>query len=453
MMKRLPPLLFLLLPFFVHAQKNVVDSLNTVIRNAKDDTTKVLAQFLLMEELYTSHPDTVIPMCNMVINRIDRDLPKANDIEKNSFLTTKAMAMNDLATMYSEHGQYEKSLDYNFKSLAIKEHMKNKRGIANSLLNIGYNYQQLGNTSDALDSYMRGLKMQQEIKNKNGIAVALYNIASLYLNQGDTLKALDFDSQTLKLYQEINNKRGIAYTLNNIGSVYDMQGKTQQSLDYYNKSLVLQKELNDKEGIATGYNNIGGCYFRLKKYSVALSYSDSSLSVGEKLGYISILRNAHRLQSKVYEEMGNIKEAFDHYKKYILYRDSVNSIQSRKASMKQQLKYEFDKKATADSIKNAKADEIKDARIKAQTAQNNQQKTQLYALYGGLFLVIVFSFFLFNRFRVTQKQKLIIENQKSLVEEKQKEILDSIHYAKRIQQSLLPTEKYIGKNLNRLNKD
>ncbi len=45
-----------------------------------------------------------------------------------------------------------------------------------------------------------------------------------------------------------------------------------------------------------------------------------------------------------------------------------------------------------------------------------------------------------------------IKKQKDLVEEKQKEILDSIHYAKRIQKSLLPTEKYIDKNLDRLKK-
>lgn len=36
-------------------------------------------------------------------------------------------------------------------------------------------------------------------------------------------------------------------------------------------------------------------------------------------------------------------------------------------------------------------------------------------------------------------------------EEKQKEILDSIHYAKRIQQSLMPTGKYIDKQLRKLN--
>jgi hypothetical protein len=74
-------------------------------------------------------------------------------------------------------------------------------------------------------------------------------------------------------------------------------------------------------------------------------------------------------------------------------------------------------------------------------------------------LVIIFAGFMFNRFKVTQKQKLIIEaqkeiveEQKSLVEEKQLEILDSIRYAKRIQSAHLPNEKYLEKSLNRLKK-
>ena len=73
-------------------------------------------------------------------------------------------------------------------------------------------------------------------------------------------------------------------------------------------------------------------------------------------------------------------------------------------------------------------------------------------LYGGLAVVIVFALFILNRFRVTRKQKDIIEKQKSVVEsknliieQKQKEILDSIHYAKRIQTAHLPNEKFIAK--------
>jgi hypothetical protein len=44
---------------------------------------------------------------------------------------------------------------------------------------------------------------------------------------------------------------------------------------------------------------------------------------------------------------------------------------------------------------------------------------------------------------------LIITAQKLLVEEKPKEILDSIRYAKRIQTSLLSNEKYIHRSLNK----
>ena len=43
-----------------------------------------------------------------------------------------------------------------------------------------------------------------------------------------------------------------------------------------------------------------------------------------------------------------------------------------------------------------------------------------------------------------------IESQHKILEEKQKEIIDSITYARRIQKSLLPTEKYIDNSLKRL---
>jgi len=43
-----------------------------------------------------------------------------------------------------------------------------------------------------------------------------------------------------------------------------------------------------------------------------------------------------------------------------------------------------------------------------------------------------------------------VVKQKEIIEEKNKDITDSILYARRIQQSLLPTMKYIDKNLKRL---
>ena len=67
-----------------------------------------------------------------------------------------------------------------------------------------------------------------------------------------------------------------------------------------------------------------------------------------------------------------------------------------------------------------------------------------------LLIVVVFSLLLYKRFNLTKKQKSIIENQKKTVEEKQKAITDSIHYAKRIQSTLMPSEKFIEKTIGHL---
>ena len=69
---------------------------------------------------------------------------------------------------------------------------------------------------------------------------------------------------------------------------------------------------------------------------------------------------------------------------------------------------------------------------------------------GIVLAVVIIVLIVFKTLRTTRKQKQIIERQKELVEEKQKEILDSIRYAKRIQEALLTSQSYIERNLQRL---
>jgi hypothetical protein len=113
--------------------------------------------------------------------------------------------------------------------------------------------------------------------------------------------------------------------------------------------------------------------------------------------------------------------------------DSLKSEKNKKEILRQEFKHQYDKKTASDKIRHE--------------AKLQQERLQRYVLYGGLGIVFIFSFFLYRRFRVTHKQNIIIRKQKKEVEEKQKEIIDSIRYAKRIQQALLPNEKYIERNL------
>ena len=123
--------------------------------------------------------------------------------------------------------------------------------------------------------------------------------------------------------------------------------------------------------------------------------------------------------------------------------------------------YDFEKKEAV-----ANAEHKKELENQTELAEEKSRKQNLIIIFviGGLLLVLIFAGFVFRSLRITRKQKNIIEEQKNIVEkqkeevehqkliveEHQKEIIDSITYARRIQQSLLPTEKYIEKNLNRL---
>jgi serine phosphatase RsbU (regulator of sigma subunit) len=61
--------------------------------------------------------------------------------------------------------------------------------------------------------------------------------------------------------------------------------------------------------------------------------------------------------------------------------------------------------------------------------------------------MLALAFFIFRGYQQKQKANIIITQQKAVVEEKQKEILDSIHYAQRIQKALLASDALLGRHL------
>ncbi len=181
------------------------------------------------------------------------------------------------------------------------------------------------------------------------------------------------------------------------------------------------------------------------------------MKVAKELGFPEDIMCAAITLKAIYKKQNKYKEAFATYDLFIQMRDTIESEEAKKASIKKQFQYQYEKKAAADSVKHAEERKVKNAQLIVQRSQLKQEKTKRLALYSGLVLMIAFLGFVFNRFIVTQKQKAIIEQQKILVdeafkhlEEKNKEVMDSIHYAKKIQQALLTSEQYINNALNRL---
>ncbi len=473
-----------------YTQNTKTDSLLTLLKTDKEDTNKVNHLYQLSEES-TDNKDVMryAQQSLLLAEKLKYKKGMANAANNIGFVfnaegQTKealdylhralkiqeeindkqgiAISLNNIGGIYNSQGQIKEALDYYHRSLKIREEINDKLGIANSLNNIAVIYGIQEQKKESFDYFQRALKLYEEINDKQGIAYALNNIAAIFQNQRQSKEALDYYYRALKLQEEINDKLGIASSLNGIGMVFYNQGQLKEALDYNHRSLKLREEINDKLGIPSSLHNIGDIYFKQKRYALAIAYADSALQVAQAMGYPEDMRNAAELLYRVYKDQKQWQPALHMNELYIAMRDSVANAETKKASIRKQMGYEYEKKEAL-----AKAEQDKLDAIAAEEKQ--KQRIALILVAIVLLLVAVFAVFMYRRFKITQKQKHIIElqkdevtrqktiveeqkqvveEQKHLVEEHHKEITDSINYAERIQRSFIATKEILNENLN-----
>ena len=423
------------------SQNKNIDSLLTLLKTDKEDTNKVFH----LNKLCNEYID---------IGENDKGLTyskKALMLAQNlGFKKGEAKAHNNIGIIYKNQGNYPEALKNCFASLKIKEEIKDKKGIASSLNNIGTIYFNQSNYTEALKNYFASLRIFEEIKDKYGIAVSYNNIGNIYKDQKNYSEALKNYFSSLKIMKEIKDNYGIAYSYMNIGIVYDMQGNNPEALKMYFASLKIKEEMGDKDGIAASFINLGQLYTKLNKTQEAEDYLSRALQLSLAIGSKEWIKESYAGFAVLDSITDNFKAAFTHHKLFVIYRDSIDNEETQKKNLQSIMQYEFDKKEIA-----AKAEQEKLDALSAEEKQ--KQLIVIYAAVGVLLIVFVFSLVLLMRFRITNRQKVIIEKQKEQVDkayeslhEKNKEVMDSINYASRIQRALLPSEKYITNQLNRL---
>jgi tetratricopeptide (TPR) repeat protein len=199
-----------------------------------------------------------------------------------------------------------------------------------------------------------------------------------------------------------------------------------KALDFFKVSLKIYSDNNSVKGVGTTLSNMGETYILKGNYAEANNCIQQSLDIATELGYPLDIQIAAEMLTEINKQKGDWKKAIEMYELYILMKDSLKNIENNKLIVKQNLQKEYEKKTLADSLLTAEEKKVTDAEIETHKAQIDQEQTKRYALYGGLTIVILFGVFMFNRFLVSQKKNSLIQEQKEIVQEKNKEILDSI---------------------------
>jgi len=454
------------------SDKLLLDSCLSLFHDSKNDTTKTNAIKYIVEQ---SWDENIWPRYNdWLYDYVKIKLSKklAAPIKTN-LLYVYASTINNKGYYHSTKGEPLKALDYYKQSLEIQKSIDDYEGVATSLNNIGAIFNKQGDIPSAINYYHQSLKIYEEIENDAGQAQTLKNLGNIHQSQKDNQLALEYFHKSLKMYKKLEHNRGIATLLNNIGFVYFKLKNNEKAFSYYRKSIKIREKINDKAGIASCLNNIASAYENennidssmyyyqkcieiyaeinnrnglaiihnniARNYALngqikkAEQYALKSLAIAQEIKTPSNIKTVAGTLSDIYEKQGRGNEALKMYKLHIEMRDSILNEETQVAAAKSQARYEYQKNKAIDDAEHEKVLAIKNKEKEKQTIIS-------IASGAGLILVIIFLLFVFNRLKITRKQKLVIENQKS-------EIVDSITYAKRIQEAILPTKKFIEEHL------
>jgi tetratricopeptide (TPR) repeat protein len=365
-------------------------------------------------------------------------------------LKEEAYTYNNIAIINRFQGNYPEALEYHLTALKIREKIGDKKGIARSYLGIGSIYNFMGKKEEALNYKFKSKKLYEEIKDTANAAIATSHIAYVYYEIGKYEDAQRFNMQSLMMCIKTGNFSGMADAYMLSGFVYEKTGEYGEAINNYDLCLGVKRALGSQDGIVESNLHLGLVNLKVSKYREAAANFEVALSLAKKIGSKEYQKKIYRGLTSLDSLKRDYASAFENYKLYVAYRDSLVNQSASEKIAKLQAKFENEKIAQIKALE----EEKKEAERKE---KEYKQKLVLYSISGGLFIMFVFSIVIFRSYRAKQKvnEELLVKNeiiaeQKRVVEEKQKEIIDSIRYAKRIQMSLLASEKYVHRSIEKL---
>ena len=441
--------LTLILLFFISAQASsdnyVSDSLEERIVLERDVTTKLKLFSELFHELNSKNP-------KRALNLATRQLYLSKAVKNQAFI---AEANANMGIANYRLGNYDKALIQALSALRIRESMNDKSAIAASLIDIGSIYSIQKQYALALKYFQRALTLRQGLNNPKALASSFNSLGNVYQDMNNDSLALANYQRSFEIRKSIGDKIGTAQSLNNMAIVFSSQNKLHESLDYLFQSLAIKQEMNDLNGMAASYNNIGDVYVQLAAKSgkpadldKAISYFNKSLSIAKELHLKEIIKVCAEALADAYHEKGDDAKAYAYFRTYSLMKDSLMNESIALSEAEMLSKYESEKKEKEINMLNQE-------KLIADSRSNYQR----IIIFSGILFTIVSLGFLINRFRVkqrantilTQKNKLIDQNrtelrkQKEIIEQKNRDLTDSIEYARNVQNLILPDEKELKK--------
>jgi serine phosphatase RsbU (regulator of sigma subunit) len=342
-------------------------------------------------------------------------------------------------TYYQKRNMFDSAFSVNKQSLKLATDNKDTMLIAYSLNNMAGVYDLAGNYTSAIGIYKSALVILKKLKDVKQVANTEYNMAIPYSKLHMEDSARYFTDLAFANYKQIGNYSGIASCYDFYATEADKRGNYEEAIKLYKLEIENFEKANEPTSLIIPYQNIADTYLKQKDYRNCKKYLDFAMGLSVEMGSKTDVYDISGTYGKYYEAIGDYKQANFYMRRYYEGKDTM---------ITNQLKTELSDQKSQFDRENSEA-LLTIQKLEAERNLKSKEEIKWGLILSSVFFVIVLILSV-NRYRVKQKSYVKLNEyknqlviQKERIEETQKEITDSIHYAKRIQESLLAHKNFI----------
>lgn len=332
-----------------------------------------------------------------------------------------------------------KSAEFTLLAVEYAEKTDDNRLVAYSRNMLGNVYRANGDYDKAMDEYQYALKISEKAFDSLQVARCYNNIGIIYMLKAEYDIGLDYWLKSLDMKLMLGEEEASAATMSNIALYYKDIGRYFEAKEYLERALDINLRVNDYESVSFCYTIIGDMYWRMNNPAMAVDNYKTALAYSDTIGSYYDKEESLIGLSRVLDSLGRYKEALDYHRQYTQLMLDWHNENNTRITREITTKFETEKQKKENALLKSE-NEAKDAKIELKEANNRY----LWVGLGMTGLIIILVVFILVRVRQAKQE---VELQKHIVEEKNKEITDSITYAQRLQQAILPTDQSITEEL------
>ncbi len=347
-------------------------------------------------------------------------------------LEAYAGSILNAASIHFHVGRYDKYYGLSMKAYKIFKEQNNHSNVALVLSNLSSYYMMHKKFRKSRKACLEAMELYKTLGDNNGVVQQYERLGQMQFMQKNLDSTAYYFAKAFALLQETNDLNLRAQMQENYGIMLANSGNQETAEKLYVQAYDFWKQSGNKHRMAANLQLQGVNAWKKGEFQKSIDFIEQAIDIAVEAGMAKEAMEWYGKLGVAYSDIGDYKRAYEYKNIFIRMNDSLSQLQN------EQLLAEAD--ARFQSEKKEQQIEIQQKELEKQEAENKVQSYFNVGLGVGVLLLISLAVVVFRAYGQKKKDNQFIQHQKVLVEEKNREITDSITYAQRIQEAILPSE-------------